>query len=85
MGRLIKSFEENKTFWMFIMALILTLFGCFLLTFGFIVAPMGIIDQSVLMGVGEVFTFAGSILGIDATYRSSLDRHRREIERMKEE
>ena len=40
-----------------------------LLTSGFIVPPLGIIDNSVLVAFGEVMTFAGGLIGIDYTYK----------------
>lgn len=48
----------------------LCIFGCLMLIAGFIVAPTGIISQSVLIGVGEVFTFSGAVLGLNFTYQS---------------
>lgn len=50
----------------------LCVFGCCLLTAGFIVNPMGIISQSVLIAVGEIFTFAGAVLGLNFTYQSKV-------------
>lgn len=50
----------------------LCIFGCCLLTMGFIVNPLGIIHQSVLIGFGEVITFAGTILGINYAYQSKV-------------
>lgn len=50
----------------------LCIFGCCLLTAGFIVIPMGIIHQSVLIGFGEVITFVGAILGINYAYQSKV-------------
>lgn len=35
----------------------------------FFCPPLGIIDASVLAATGEVFTFSGSILGIDYHYQ----------------
>lgn len=43
--------------------------GCGLLIAGFIVAPLGEIHQSVLIGFGECLTFAGALLGIDYRYK----------------
>lgn len=45
--------------------------GCGLLIAGFIVAPLGVIDASVLVGFGEALTFAGGLFGIDYTYKNS--------------
>ena len=58
---------------MFILAFFLTLFGCGMLLGGFIVNPLGVVSQSVLISAGEVFTFAGSVLGINTTYKSKLE------------
>lgn len=46
-----------------------TVIGCALLVAGFIVAPLGQIHQSVLIGFGECMTFAGALLGIDYRYK----------------
>ena len=43
--------------------------GCGLLIAGFIVAPLGEIDSSVLVSFGEVMTFAGGLFGIDYHYK----------------
>lgn len=50
-------------------ALLLIVVGCGLLIAGFIVAPLGIIDASVLTAFGEACTFSGALFGIDYTYR----------------
>lgn len=70
---MIKHIEEHKIAYMFLLAAALTLFGCGLLVAGFIVIPLGAMTDSVLISAGEVFTFAGSILGINATYKSKLE------------
>ena len=46
-----------------------TVIGCSLLIAGFIVAPLGQIHQSVLIGFGECLTFAGALLCIDYRYK----------------
>lgn len=43
----------------------LVVFGCLMLSAGFIVAPLGVIHSSVLVAFGEICTFAGALLGID--------------------
>ena len=50
----------------------LCIFGCIMIAFGFIVNPLGIIHNSVLIVVGEIFSFAGCILGINMAYQSKL-------------
>ena len=52
-----------------IVAIIVVVVGCSLLIAGFIVPPVGIIDNSILVAYGEVSTFAGALLGIDYSYR----------------
>lgn len=43
--------------------------GAGLLIAGFTVNPTGEIHSSVLVGFGEIMTFAGAIFGIDYTYK----------------
>lgn len=47
----------------------LAIFGVILIIASFLCPPMGVIDASVLAAIGEVFTFSGSILGIDYHYK----------------
>ena len=56
-------------------AVLLVLVGCGLLIAGFIVAPLGMIDGSVLTAFGESCTFAGALFGIDYTYRYKIKKH----------
>ncbi len=53
----------------FILACCMVFFGCCLITAGFIVAPTGQIDHTVLVAFGEVLTFAGALVGIDYAYK----------------
>lgn len=50
-------------------AVFLTVAGVVLLFCGFFVAPLGEIDNSVLVAYGETSTFAGALFGVDYTYR----------------
>lgn len=52
------------------LSFILTLFGMGLLTASFLVNPTGVIDGSVLTASGMVFTYSGSLIGIDYNYRA---------------
>lgn len=61
-------------------ALILILVGCGLLIAGFIVAPLGVIDASVLTAFGETCTFGGALFGIDYTYRFKIKKSQEETE-----
>lgn len=47
----------------------LCIIGSGLLIAGFIVAPLGIIDHSVLVAFGEALTFAGALFGVDYSYK----------------
>lgn len=49
---------------------ILSVGGLALLYVGALLAPQGEIHESILIGFGEVATFAGSIMGIDYFYKS---------------
>lgn len=53
----------------FIIAVVLLIFGMMMLTAGFIVPPLGIIDGSLLVAWGETLTFVGAVIGIDYNYR----------------
>lgn len=50
------------------LAVAMCIFGCLMLTAGFVVAPLGEIHQSVLIGFGEVLTFASALIGINYLY-----------------
>ena len=52
-----------------IIATAMCAFGCTLLTAGLITPPMGEIHHSVLIALGEILTFSGSLIGIDYHYR----------------
>lgn len=58
----------------------LCIFGCGLLVAGFVVAPTGIIHNSVLIAFGEVITFSGAILGINYVYQSKVRELEKKIE-----
>ena len=50
-------------------AAILSIGGLAMLFCGVFIDPEGQIHESLLIGFGEVATFAGSIMGVDYTYR----------------
>lgn len=56
----------NTQLWL---GVIITLAGVALLFWGLLTPPSGQIDSSVLVGFGEVATFAGSLIGVDYHYR----------------
>ena len=52
-----------------ITAAILAIGGLVLLFCGVYITPQGEIHESLLVGFGEVATFAGAIMGVDYNYR----------------
>lgn len=49
---------------------LLVLFGVLLISVSFLVPPAGVIDPTVLTAFGEILTFAGALIGIDAKYKT---------------
>ena len=60
---------QKKYNYQLLLAMLLVIVGCGLLIAGFIVAPLGMIDSSILVAFGETSTFAGAIMGVDYHYR----------------
>ena len=58
-----------KTSIQLITAAVLAIGGLVLLFCGVYIAPQGEIHESLLLGFGEVATFAGALFGIDYTYK----------------
>ena len=56
-----------------ITAAVLSLGGLILLFCGVYIEPLGQIHESLLIGFGEVATFAGALFGIDYTYRRKMN------------
>lgn len=52
-----------------IISVLLIIFGMVMLMMGFWVAPVGVINNSVLIAFGEICTFAGALIGIDYSYK----------------
>jgi len=52
-----------------LIAVLLTVAGIVLLFLGFFFHPEGEIHNSVLIGFGEVSTFAGALFGVDYSYK----------------
>lgn len=55
-------------------AAVLSIGGLAMLFCGVFIDPEGQIHESLLIGFGEVATFAGSIMGVDYSYRSKKDQ-----------
>jgi len=62
------------------LASFMCIFGCLLITAGFIVNPAGYIDPTVLTAFGEILTFAGAVIGVDYSYRRGLRKREQEEE-----
>lgn len=62
-----------------ILSVILVLSGIVLLFMGFKVAPEGQIHDSVLVGSGETFTFAGALLGIEYAAKAAVLKFKQEF------
>lgn len=62
-----------------ILSVILVLSGIVLLFMGFAVAPQGQIYDSVLIGSGETFTFAGALLGIEYAAKTAVLKIKQEL------
>ena len=50
-------------------------FGILLIIASFIVPPLGVVDNSVLTAIGEIFTFVGAYAGFDVVYRRGLMKY----------
>lgn len=55
-------------------SVIVLFFGMGLMTAGFVVPPTGVVDGSVLTGLGEIFAFTAAITGIDTYRQNFLDK-----------
>lgn len=56
----------NAQLWL---GVVIAIAGVVLLFWGMLTPPGGHIDPSVLIGFGEVATFAGSLIGVDYHYK----------------
>ena len=63
------NLKETKLSVQLIVACILVFAGLGALISSFWVAPVGVIDNSVLVAFGEISTFAGALFGVDYHYK----------------
>ena len=61
--------SNNQSYIQLITAAVLSLGGLTMLFCGVFIEPHGQIHESLLIGFGEVATFAGALFGIDYVYR----------------
>lgn len=64
-----KQIKNTKLTIQLIIAVIVTLSGLTLLFCGEFIEPKGVIDNSNLVALGECFTFAGALFGVDYHYK----------------
>lgn len=64
------SIPNRKLRIQLVLAVVLAVFGMVLFIASFVAPPTGIIDSSVLVAGGEAFTFSGSLIGIDYSYKA---------------
>lgn len=64
--------KEKKETTQLYMCIGLLISGVCLLFAGLCIPPVGVIDNSILVAFGEIVTFAGSVIGIDYKYKSSI-------------
>ena len=62
--------KKQPTIVQLILAVVITIFGCVMITCSFFVEPKGEIHPSMLAAFGEILTFAGTVLGIDYKYKA---------------
>jgi len=72
--------KDTKLTIQVVLASVLVFAGIVILFMGFAVAPKGEIHNSVLIGAGETFTFAGALLGIDYAARTAVIRIKQDLQ-----
>lgn len=77
--------HSRKMRFQLILAAVLAIFGIVLFIASFVVPPTGIIDSSVLVAAGEVFTFSGSLIGIDLNAKLKYMQHSQSMRAPNEE
>lgn len=75
------SFKDKLSYILCIFSFII---GVLLTVAGFIVAPLGDIDASVLTSLGLFLSFSGSIIGITQHYSQQLENFKMEIRSQQE-
>ena len=65
-------------------ACLMLVFSIFLTTFGFFVAPTGIVHDSVLWVMGQCLLYSGAIFGVSTYTKSRMDEIRDEVKKIKD-
>jgi len=69
-----EKIKHVKLKWMIICAVVLVFIGVSMILLGMFLPPIGEIHPSVLTALGEVFTFSGSLWGLNTHYRIKTDQ-----------
>lgn len=69
-----EKIKHVKLKWMIICAVVLVFIGVSMILMGMFLPPIGEIHPSVLTALGEVFTFSGSLWGLNTHYRIKTDK-----------
>lgn len=69
-----EKIKHVKLKWMIICAVVLVFIGVVMILMGMFLPPIGEIHPSVLTALGEVFTFSGSLWGLNTHYRIKTDQ-----------
>lgn len=64
-----EKIKHVKLKWMIICAVVLVFIGIIMILLSMFLPPIGEIHPSVLTALGEVFTFSGSLWGLNTHYR----------------
>lgn len=80
MGKNNTNFYQREKYYLW-WAIGLSVVGCFLLVAALYMAPIGLIDPSVISAAGTIFLFAGSIVGIRGSFDTKLMKFENEIQR----
>lgn len=75
-----EKIKHVKLKWMIICAVVLVFIGVGMILMGMFLPPIGEIHPSVLTALGEVFTFSGSLWGLNTHYRIKTDQMDAEID-----
>ena len=59
--------------------------GAVLILIGLWLPPLGAIDNSVLIALGELLTFSASVLGINYTYQFKLHELKKRVEHIEKD
>ena len=65
----VDKIKHVKLKWMIICAVVLVFIGVIMILLSMFLPPIGEIHPSVLTALGEVFTFSGSLWGLNTHYR----------------